>query len=47
MPTFDPGVLRGFLATEPGEGDALVIGRLDQPLQATDVTYTRPGGGVA
>lgn len=47
LPTFEPGELRGFLSTEPADGDELTIGRLGEPLEATDITYTPPDGGVA
>ncbi len=47
MPTYEPGGLRGFLSAEPAEGDELRIGLLDEPLEGTDISYTRPNGGVA
>jgi hypothetical protein len=47
MQTFEEPGLQGFLSAEPDEGDELRIGRIDEPLEGTDITYTPPGGGVA
>ena len=39
MPGAEEGVVLGFLTNQPTPGDELLIGRADQPLQATGITF--------